>query len=505
MPDAGRTYTLNAIDENPELFIIRRQQAALMKKRIAAIKSNPMAFYRPHTKQDAFHQAGIRFKRRMVRAGNRFGKSEMGCKEDMAWNFGERAWYPADHPARRGGIPQHPVKGLLITTDWDKVDEIWTTERGDSPGKVWRSMPDGGLKSKKRNSIGCIDTIEFSSGSIMKFDTVKSFMSNPMGSESSDWDYIHVDEPCPEQMFKAAARGLIDRGGSAWFTLTPLSEYWINDYFFPADTGGKARDDVWAIDGSIYDNPYLPPDAIEEFIRLLTDDEKQCRVFGIPLHLTGLVYKEFSWDKHVLKDVPKGWASWTNPPANYTIYYAIDTHPRTAHAVLFLAVSPLGAMFVYNEIFEHTDIPGLTGLIRPVIDGRWTMTGQVEPGAWIEDQNDDSSLATQLMEGGLNIEKAVKDPKRGILKAKEVLKADPQTIYFSPVCRRTLWEIQRYAWDEKHVDKPMDKDDHMMEDLYRLLIKEPRWIDMTPSANPVDEQVIDRPEIEAADLVFDLD
>jgi len=34
-----------------------------------------------------------------------------------------------------------------------------------------------------------------------------------MGSESSDFDFVHVDEPCPEPMYKAAARGLIDRNG----------------------------------------------------------------------------------------------------------------------------------------------------------------------------------------------------------------------------------------------------------------------------------------------------
>jgi hypothetical protein len=147
----------------------------------------------------------------------------MGAAEDCAWLLHERPWYPPNHLARTGGIPQHPVKGLVITIDWDMVDAIWTSERG-TEGKIWKFLPPELIKSKKRNHSGAIDTVECTNGSLLKFDTVKSYMANPMGSESFDWDFIHVDEPSPEGMFKAQARGLVDRRGSAWFTLTPLRE-----------------------------------------------------------------------------------------------------------------------------------------------------------------------------------------------------------------------------------------------------------------------------------------
>jgi hypothetical protein len=45
------------------------------------------------------------------------------------------------------------------------------------------------------------------------------------GSESSDWDFLHIDEPCPRDMYVANARGLIDRGGSDWFTAKLAKAY----------------------------------------------------------------------------------------------------------------------------------------------------------------------------------------------------------------------------------------------------------------------------------------
>jgi hypothetical protein len=498
--EGGQTVDLAA---NPELALVVARRLQLQRAKLAAIRANGLSFYRPHAKQDSFHRAAAYVKKRMVRAGNRFGKSHMGSAEDCAWLRGERPWYAKDDPARYAGIPKHPVKGLVITTDWDKVDEIWTSERGDSPGKIWRMLPSDAIVSKKRNHSGAIETIEVKSAlydgnSLLKFDTVKSFLANPMGSESSDWDFVHVDEPCPEQMFKAQLRGLVDRGGSYWFTLTPLREAWINDHFFPADTGGKPRDDVWAETGTIYDNPHLSAEGIANFEMSLTDEEKECRLRGIPLHLAGLIYKNFSWAKHVLHEVPRGWEDFATPPREWPIYVHIDPHPQTPHAVLFCTVDPFGTRYYFRDIFRHCSIEDLARDIHAATTERGYRIHSVyaDPLAFIEHPITETSMATEFHACGIFVEKATKALAQGILKVNQELKK-PDAIRFTPECRRTLWEIQRYAWDEKE-NKPVDKDDHMMENLYRQEIVEPKWVDMTPRANPVGEMAITSPR-------FDLD
>lgn len=433
----------------------------------------------------------------MVRAGNRFGKSHMGCAEDCGWVLGERVWYPVGDPCRTAGIPRHPVKGLVITTDWDKVDEIWTSERGDNPGKLWKFLPSDSVVSKKRNHSGAIETVEIrsqihSGTSLLRFDTVKSFMSNPQGVESSDWDFIHVDEPCPEKMFKGAARGLMDRGGSVWFTLTPLREPWINDFFFPQDTGGNLRDDVWAIDGTTYDNTTLSPEGIRDFELTLTDDEKQCRLFGIPMHLAGLVYKAFNWDRHVLKDLPLGWTDWMSPPKDWPLYVHIDPHPQTPHAVLFCTVMPTGERVYFHDIFYHTSIAELSEMILDVTTrrGYQMVSVHADPLAFIEHPITETSMATEFLMCGVPVLKATKALAQGILKVNGELKKVPAQIYFTPACNRTLWEIRRYCWDEE-ADKPVDADDHMMENLYRQELSEPRWLDLKSRVEPIGEMAIE--------------
>lgn len=485
--------TTIAADVDPLLLLSKQRELRLKRDRLAALKSDRASFYRPHPKQDAFHRAGDRFRRRFVRSGNRFGKSEMGAAEDCAWLRNERAWYAEDDPARRSGLPQRPVKGLLICADWDKSDEIFTSHKGYG-GKLWNFLPPGFAKVGHRNSSGAADRIDCANGSSLYIDTVRSYMSNPLGSESSDWDFVHVDEPCPEGMWKAVSRGLIDRLGSAWFTLTPISEAWINDMFTSFDTQ-SVRDGMFMVEGAIYDNPYITAEAIEEYAASLTDDEKQCRLFGLPLAMAGLVYKQFSYAKHVLQEPPKGWASLAEPPECYSLYVAIDPHPHTPHAVLFCAVSPQGHRFYYDEIFEHCSIAELSALIHVKVGSRKVQLVLCDPLAFIDDPVAEITMAEAFWRRGIMVEKAVKALSAGLIKVQSQLKLDPAALYFSPLIRRTLWEITRYCWSAKE-NKPVDRDDHMMENLYRLEWMEPRWIDSNVVNIPIPDITIDSTDLD---------
>ena len=469
------------------------------------MNQNGIAFYKPHAKQDAFHRAGD-FKARAVFAGNRFGKSDLGAAEDVAQALGNRPWYKKDDVAYQCGIPARAQKILIITTDWDKVDEIFTGERGANPGKLWKLFPKGFVKSKRRNHSGAIDTIECENGSLIRFDTVKSFMQNPQGLESSDWDVIHVDEPCPEDMFKAAARGLVDRNGQYYFTLTALSEPWMYDHFFPdPNQAGDASNRFmcegrrWAITGSMRDNPYLSEDAIAAFEATLTPEERDCRLNGIPLTLAGVIYKEFSYDRHVLKAVPQGWNSYTEPPYDWPIYLHIDPHPQTPHMVLFCAVSPFNQLFFFNEIFEHCSVERLSQLIHEKLDGRTVVQGRIDPLAYINDPITETNMAEEFARHGVFLEKATKALQQGILRTKAELKR-PNRIYVCPDMARFLFEISHYHWDKDN--KPCDKDDHAMECFYRQLLADPIYVALNENSPSVPDMVFAGADLTMKDLDF---
>lgn len=455
-----------------ELATLKRKELELEQARINLVRKNGLAFYKPHPGQHQFHINGNRL-HRMVRCGNRYGKSTMGCAEDLAWMLNERPWYPKGSAERTIGIPQRPVKGLVITTDWDKVDEIWTSQRGDRPGKIWQFAPQGYMVDHKRNHSGAIELLIGANGSTIRFDTVESFKKNPMGSESSDFDFVHIDEPCPEDMYKAAARGLVDRGGSDWFTLTPLDQFWINDLFFPqAGVVPKFPPyKIWAAQGNTADNPYLSAESIADFSALLTDDERECRLNGLPLELSGLVYKTYSHAKHVLKDLPRGWVDFNTPPKDYVIYCAMDVHPQTPHAVLFVAVNQLGQRFIYDELWIKCSAEDLAKAVLAKLEGYFYVTPKCDPIAWINDPITETCLAEEFAKHGLFCEKASKGKTHGILKM--VGEFNKPGLFVSPNLQRFHYEINRYCYDKEN--KPIDKDDHMMEDMYRLFINDPVW------------------------------
>ncbi len=474
-----------------EQVILLQDQVRTLRRIKQLSKENGLAFYRPHAKQDAFHRSTA--KRRAYFAGNRAGKSVTNSTETCAWALGERPWYPKGDPARFSGIPQHPTKQLIITTDWDKVDEIWTSQRGDRPGKLWQFVPKDAIKSTKRNHSGAIELVEFKRGSLIRFDTEESFKRNPQGSESSDWDRVAADEPMTIEQWKAVSRGLVDRNGQGDFTLTPLREMWMYDYFY-GDGAASSKDLVcvegrFAVRGSIFDNPHLSKEAIREFERDLSDDEKQARLYGLPLELSGLVYKEFQREKHVLKDIPLGWKDWHLPPRDHVLYVRIDPHPATPHAVLFCAVGQNQIPVLCHELFVPCDADALGDFINEYIrmTGCYVADIKVDPAAWVKDSvTRQASIAESLSRKGLLIQPASKDKSHGILNMRSVLRAD-RGVRFAPTLRRTLFEIARYCYDKEN--KPVDRDDHMMENMYRMFINPLTWFDPDTAAGfPIGEE-----------------
>ena len=490
------------------------RQLAASLRRLAEIKrANGLAYYKPHDKQDRFHRSTK--PRRYCRTGNRWGKSTAGIAETLSWCMGFRPFYQENDPARYSGIPQRSVKGLLIVADWDKAEEIFTSQvEGEARGKIFKLLPEACFAGVSKNQSGNIQQIFIKSKwggiSTLYIDTVKSFKGNPMGNESSDWDFIHVDEPIPEEMWVANARGLIDREGHAWFCCTPITELWINDYFIPNGLGrksfadGKTFEDLkdpearikfedrWVITGTTYDNPYNTEKGIQAFKKDLSEADIQARLMGQPKQLSGVIYKEFDRELHIYSETPFGWKSPVLPPKDWTIRIAIDPHPRIPHAVLFAATGPLGHTYFFNELFAPCYIKDLCEAIKDALhvgtkDELEPFRNVCDPLAWTMDPTDGTTMADEFFACGVPIVAASKDLSRGILKVGSMLKLKDEKgvplLRFHESLYTTLHEFERYVWDIKKEGPSPNCPDHMMECLYRLCIGGLDWVDMSKYAN----------------------
>lgn len=484
----------------------KKRLLRLKKRRKELREQNGILYYRPHKKQDMFHRAG-KYKGRYARTGNRFGKSEMGAAEDVAFLLGYRPWYPEGDPARYEGIPKHPTKGLLIVTDWDKATEIFTNtfqggeagEEGDRRGKLFTLIPKNKIVgTPHRNHGGHIDRIQIQSihngVSVLYIDTQQAFKQNKMGAESSDWDFIHVDEPIMQKFWRAVSRGLIDRKGKYWFTCTPLNEMWINDHFIPPERLRDTFDEPyvnnrrWMITGSIFDNPFISKEDAIDFLNDSMDQaERDCREKGIPTALSGLIFKQFdpsSGGKHV-RDFStfKGWKGRHTPPQDYTLYVSIDPHPKTPHAALFCAVSPHEQKFVFAELFAPVLVKDLCSRMIHVLGGRRPARVVCDPLAWVPNPVTGVCMADEFYRCGFAVEPASKELEFGIMKTQEALEEE-DSWYFEESLKQTRYEFDHYTWAEGK-EKPVDEDDHMMECLRRLVMINPKWIDKNKNAGRV--------------------
>lgn len=455
-----------------EILRTKQEILRLQGEKEEVYRKRRLWFFQPSPKQYKFFE-NCAIKRRAGFCGNRFGKSTLGVVEDCCWLIGYRPFFPEGHPLRTLGIPRHGVKGFVVAEDWDKVKEIFTNDDSiERQGKFLDFLPDDFIKKKHRNEKGIIDQITVTSEvdgvvreSIVTFDTVKSFKQNPRSFESGDYDFIHLDEPAPVELWKAISRGLIDRGGFSWWLLTPLSEPWMyNDMVAAA----KAQPHLyWWFEATMDDNPTLTQEDKDLYINQLPDDEKQARQSGKPLAHSRLVFGHFNEDVHVVEAVGS-WPAPDRPPLENMVVYAVDTHPQTPHAVLFVSVSPVGEIDVYDELYEKGTIPEIVKMINAKVAGLRVYYKLCEPAAWNEDQGSGKNYADMFAEEGLDLIPGSKRKEDAIIATQALFKQRTRPFRIHKRCVRLRKEIVNHYFDKEN--KPEDKQDHLIECLRRLVI-----------------------------------
>jgi len=334
---------------------------------------------------------------------------------------------------------------------------------------------------------------------------------------------IGYDEEPPESIRDEGLMRLVDTDGEETFSLTPISgalRYLYDDIYlnrgreveknydlimndkgriidalegemsFRTIPGGDPQIDVFF--ACIFDNVAINKHAAIRILQKFDKDEMIMRAKGHFMFLSGLVYKGFS-DKHLI-DPFTDWYEGEHKD-EYTLYIAIDPHPRIPHAVLFLCVRRDGLHFIVDELFIDCTAPELVEAIQSKCRGKIPEYIIIDPLASTPDPSTKSCLRLDLIDFGLNTPypiAASKDKERGIIACKRRLQfndKDIPGIYVSADCTRFRYEITRYCWDDWRKDtqttkglkqKPMDRDDHIMEDWYRLENLDPLWVGQIP-------------------------
>lgn len=313
----------------------------------------PLYAYTPTPKLKAFHASASRV--RIVSGGNRSGKSHVGCAEVAAFALGYRPWI-----LRELGLPI-PAKPWERPTDLPPAALCFNCAgvRVSIPNTIFvvtgQSLKKGigeTVYPKLRQLLGSLIVKEHMSHAGVPADLILRngsrivFGSAEQGNlafESTNYTANYIDEPVPRRVYVGISRGSIDQYAPIWMTFTPIGPHaaWIfRELYTNKDLTSVqcSRHNL-----SIYDNPYLPKDAIKEWASdpTLSEMEKEVRLYGNFAHLTDRVYSLFDEKIHV---VPP----FLHPIDGFT-GMVVDPHTIKPWAMAWFYVNPMGEIYFYKE------------------------------------------------------------------------------------------------------------------------------------------------------------
>lgn len=231
------------------------------------------------------------------------------------------------------------------------------------------------------------------------------------------------------------------------------------------------------------ENPMNTEEMVEQIRKQCLDKEEEAiRLDGDFTARGGYVYKEF-------KDRSPWVIEAFDIPDSGFIINSIDPHDATPHGVCWLWVDYDGLyhdlldgkpnIYTIREMFEPGTIRELSDSIKMVeMDiGREADVRLCDPSAWNEGQTENRTKTTfeLFSEQDIHVIKGSKDMTGGNRKVRMSMFCEPdshpQLMLFDNV-KRLRWEILNYRYpdwrgkanlERKRPDKPIDKDDHVIE------------------------------------------
>ncbi len=233
---------------------------------------------------------------------------------------------------------------------------------------------------------------------------------------------------------------------------------------------------------NMHDNKENLPDGyIEEQIRDNNELYVKRMVYGSWEAAEGLIYPEFDRIRHVKDSEP---IKEVELRENKEFKYICIMDPGIIHrfGCIWAAVHPNGKLEIFDELYEKdktaidmvplikmtNKLNGLEGKIEYIID----------PASEKRDQTSGRSTADILRQNGINANHAIKDVIPGIMMVKDALKKE--SIIFHSHCVNTIKEFTLYMWNPRDPDKPLKKNDDLMDPVRYLVMRNAKGIQPEP-------------------------
>jgi hypothetical protein len=235
----------------------------------------------------------------------------------------------------------------------------------------------------------------------------------------------------------------------------PAGHDWMWRTFFDPERREKLRERTHGITASSFDNPFLPPEYLENRKALYPADWADRFIYGHFSDFSDLVYKEFGEDSHVW-DCYKSHAIFggrPDPPEDWPVIVGIDIGSDIdPWACVLIAVCPDGRLFQFGEVY------GNSLLIRTIASELHMKLGNRPVDGMAYDYAN-RQAALELAEYDINGSPAIKEVRPGLFKTAQYMHVDPRIehpfnakikgsprYFVSSDCVNTRREISGYKW-----------------------------------------------------------
>ena len=436
---------------------------------------------------------------RCLFCANQAGKTHTGAADAIALQNGTHPWQ------RAGKFRPPPLEGRACGVDFPSgVQKILLPKFRELCNP--RYLKGGSWKSaySVRHRV-----LSWADGGFVEFMSYDQDLDT-FGGVQRDW--IWCDEEPPQVIRAENQMRLMARSGIEVFTMTFVNGItWVYDEIYEPWLEGRLSDTTKCWSWSLYENPHIQKEEIDEKRKGLSDADVQIRIFGRPVHRTGLVFENFRRRRPWL--YPH-----FDPPPDWTTYVAIDPHPRKNHAVLVVDVSPSGERWAWAEVYKSNDVDETCDELKVKLGGRTPHLVVIDAACKGFDYKKGGISVYEyyceaLAERGiLEPEDAFKDRDARVIATRKLFDWDPdlKTDRFIPYdpsdppamptggpllhiseqgCPTLLWQLARYIYPtyasrktEDRQDapgKPRKKDDDLIDCLGYIEAEEPQWVSMS--------------------------
>lgn len=420
-----------------------------------------MAKVRLHDKQLEVAKDEHRF--RVICAGRRWGKSVLSRLIVLQWATKEPGLYWIVSPTYR------QAKMIHWREIQKEVPKSWITKKNEV--ELSLTLKNGSIiELKGAENPDALRGVKLRGLVIDEIASVRNW----------DWLWSEVLRPT-----------LTDYEAPAIFISTPKG---FNHFYELFERGtGDGEYKSWKF--TSYDNPYIPASDIDSAKLELTEDTFAQEYLADFRKYTGLVYKDFDTNVHVVEpfDIHPEWQ----------LYRGFDFGTRNPMVCLWIAVDKDDNWYVVHEYYNTGEtIDYHAGVINsnPLNPSVVASYGDPSGAQWIMEFNSRRIFITPATkEKGTQGELWV---RMGIEKVQERLKSIPghfvdrygdnqPSLFVFNDCRETIREFETYRWKEKsevqaqdlnEPESPEKANDHAMDALRYFAVsykKQPK-IDYTP-------------------------